>query len=93
MMISHMIPKTNCSNRDTLSSRILDYLQKKTFLDDHVLTCVADIARHVGQNPRTVQHRLKALIDTEVLSVVDSYPRIGRPMIFVYKINTTQTQS
>lgn len=80
-------------NGDVLSTRIVDYLKTKSFGpsptndETYVLTCVADIARHVGQNPRTVQHRLRTLIDNQTLQVIDYYPRIGRSQIFVYKIN------
>lgn len=72
---------------DALSSRIVSYLTSMAFETHYALACTADISRHVGQNPRTVQHRLRQLIDNKVLNVVDAYPRIGRSMICIYKIN------
>lgn len=72
---------------DELSNRIVSYLTSMAFETHYALACTADISRHVGQNPRTVQHRLRQLIDNKVLNVVDSYPRIGRSMICIYKID------
>jgi predicted ArsR family transcriptional regulator len=72
---------------DQSSQKIMRYLVDQSFNSVHVLSCVADIARAIGHNPRTVSNRMQQLIDTNAIKVVDSYPREGRTMVAVYQIN------
>jgi hypothetical protein len=72
---------------DEPTKNILIYFSNHTFGSNYVLTCIADIARVVGNNPRTVQSRLKKLMDQKIISIEDCYPRTGRPMVFVYSLN------
>lgn len=72
---------------DEPTKKIITYLSSQTFGQQYVLTCIADIARSVGYNPRTVQSRLDKLIENEIVTVQDCYPRTGRPMVFVYLID------
>lgn len=72
---------------DESTKKIINYLNTNTFGADYVLTCVADIARAVGHNPRTVQIRLEKLIEDKIVTVEDCYPRSGRAMVFVYSID------
>jgi hypothetical protein len=76
---------------DASTQKILKYLVDKSFNSVHVLSCVADIARAIGQNPRTVQSRLQQLIDYQVVKIVDTYPREGRSMVSVYQLNRPAT--
>jgi len=79
--------------KDKSTQKILMYLVDKSFNSIHALSCVADIARATGYNPRTVQSRLQKLIDTQVLKVTDSYPREGRTMVSIYQINRPATSA
>jgi DNA-binding Lrp family transcriptional regulator len=78
---------------DEATKNILLYFNKNTFGTNYVLTCIADIARAVGNNPRTIQSRLKKLMEDKVITIEDCYPRTGRAMAFVYHLDRSKASA
>lgn len=82
-----MQPKITIKSDDDCLQRILHYMRSIAFNGDLVLTCVADISRNIGQNPRTVLARINHLLDSGDLQDIDHYPRVGRSMVNVYRLS------
>lgn len=82
---------------DRYSNAILNFLVENAFYfnssdsDPHLngwmtLTSYSSIARSVGCNPRTVQSKIKAMVEKEHLEVVEVYPKDHRTLVSIYRV-------
>jgi hypothetical protein len=46
----------------------------------------SSLARGTNFNPKTIQSRIKLLIDKEAIEVIDVYPKTGRALVSIYRI-------
>jgi hypothetical protein len=82
---------------DRYSNAILNFLVESAFYfssshnDPHLngwmtLTSYSSIARSVGCNPRTVQSKIKTMVEKEQLEVVEVYPKDHRTLVSIYRV-------
>lgn len=87
---------------DRYSTSILNHIVENAFyfnsstVDPHLsgwmtLTSFSSIARSVGCNPRTVQSKIKKLVEDEQLEIVEVYPKDHRTLVSIYRIPYTNS--
>ena len=85
---------------DRYCTAILDFLIENAFyfnpsgVDKDLqgwmtMTSYSSIARATNCNPRTVQSKIKKLVEAEHLEVVDVYPKDHRTLVSIYRIPYT----
>lgn len=85
------------SGLDRYCTAILDFLIENAFyfnpsdVDKDLqgwmtLTSYSSIARAINCNPRTVQSKIKKLVEAEHLEVVDIYPKDHRTLVSIYRV-------